>query len=180
MKEMARYGFILGVICFSSALVLGLTYHFTRPAIEAQVLEEEKAGMKDVLGFADTFIAKRIGAIEYYEGRSKNNLAGFVLKAQAKGYGGPIDMMVGLDLNGQITGIKILSHSETPGLGSQITEIKTGEDSPWFLKQFSGRRPEDLSLRNMSAITAATITSKAVIDTVKEKAQEFLVKLQKQ
>jgi Na+-translocating ferredoxin:NAD+ oxidoreductase RnfG subunit len=47
-------------------------------------------------------------------------------------------MMAGVDLNGTIEGVAVLEHSETPGLGAKINEIRPGVSEPWFLKQFKG------------------------------------------
>ena len=86
-------------------------------------------------------------------------------------------MLVGIDLKGKIVGINVTSQNETPGLGARVTETKPGEDRSWFLKQFEGKSASSLSLNNIDAITAATITSEAVINGVREQVTEFLSKI---
>jgi Na+-translocating ferredoxin:NAD+ oxidoreductase RnfG subunit len=95
---------------------------------------------------------------------------GYVIEA-AKGYRN-INMLVGLECEIKI---KILTHSETR-LG-KVNEIRYGEKQPWFLKQFEGKSTSDLELKDIEAITAATISSKAVLDGVKKSVEEFLVKV---
>jgi Predicted NADH:ubiquinone oxidoreductase, subunit RnfG len=85
-------------------------------------------------------------------------------------------MLVGFDFKGEIKGIKILSQEETPGLGAKIDEIKFGEKKPWFLQQFEGRLAGELDLRDIQAITGATISSKAVLEGVKNSVSDFLEK----
>jgi len=72
--------------------------------------------------------------------------------------------MAGMDVQGKITAIKVLSQNETPGLGSQVSGLS-------FTSRFSGKSIPDLE--NIQAITGATISSGAVIDSVKKKAEEI-------
>ena len=91
------------------------------------------------------------------------SIVGRVYTAAAKGYGGTVGVMVGIGADGKITGIEILSHSETPGLGANSTK-------PAFKNRFVRQIPAGGSPsastsddgENVQAITAATITSKAV------------------
>lgn len=68
-----------------------------------------------------------------------------------------------MTLDGKITAIKVTNLSETPGLGSRVAE-------PDFLGRFSHRKISELS--QVEAVTGATISSRAVIDSVKKKAEE--------
>ena len=163
MKEMIRFGFILGVICIVAAGLLAGVNSLTKPRILAQALEEENAGLKDVLPEADKFeTVKEKEEIIYYKGYDKNNkFIGVAFKAVNKGYSSVIETLVGMRRDGKIMAIKILSQNETPGLGSRIAE--TG-----FTNQFKG--VSDLS--GVQAITGATISSRAVINSVEKKALE--------
>jgi len=85
--------------------------------------------------------------------------AGFAIHLSSKGYSssGDIKMLVGININGEITGVKILESTETPGIGTQIEEND-------FIKQYIGKS-ESVSLKNdggeIDAISGATISSKA-------------------
>jgi len=81
--------------------------------------------------------------------------------------------MVGMDTNGIITRIKILSQNETPGWGTKIIQAANGESEPWFQRQFSGKEASHLD-HAVDAITGATITSKAVIESVQQKAKMII------
>ena len=85
-----------------------------------------------------------------------------------QGVGGPIEMLVRLDKNGNIVDVKILSHNETPEYAKGITE-------PSFLNQFKGKNADDDFIigKDVDAVTGATISSKAVIDTLKTSLQRY-------
>lgn len=166
MKEIIRYGFILGLICFiAGGLLVGVNY-LTQGKIIAQAQEEERASLKEVLPAAVRFDpVKKEGVIIYYKGYGQdNNFAGVAFKAGSKGYSSAIEAMVGLDNQGNITNIKILSQNETPGLGARIVE-------PLFTGQFA--RKDIGGLDKVQAITGATISSKAVVESVQKKAEEI-------
>jgi len=97
------------------------------------------------------------------------NVIGYAYLAQGKGYGGTIEILVGLEDETTIKGISIITHSESPGLGSKITN-----DS--YLQQYTGLKIEDSDMSfnggKIDAITGATISSKAVADAVRTTAME--------
>lgn len=175
--SMIRYGLILLSICLAASLVLSVTYKITQSRIEAQMIREERNSLAGVFPQATEFEDKTLDAENYYVAKKDGNKIGYVIKAMTKGYGGPITMLVGFDASGEIKGIKILSHTETPGLGAKINELRYGEDAPWFLKQFRGKRAQDVELKDIQAITAATISSKAIVDGVKKSVTDFLARI---
>jgi len=162
------------LICVVSAAALAGVYKITAPLIaEAEERKESGEALMIVLPQADAFERKQKGDIEYFEGRKSGRAVGYILKMTTGGYAGDIRMLVGINLNYQITGISVLEHQETPGLGANMTEVKPGEEKPWFLKQLEGRRAADLRLEDVQAITGATITSKAVVEGVRKTIGEF-------
>ena len=87
-------------------------------------------------------------------------------------------MIAGVDSNGTIQGVAILEHSETPGLGARINEIRPGESEPWFLKQFKGKNARAIAIKkDIDAITGATISSKAVVDAINKTVSSFMSSL---
>lgn len=174
---MVRYGFILMTICLAAALVLSFTYKITQARIQEQIVEEELLALKGIFPQADNFKPDTLGEQKYYKAESQGKLIGYVVKITAKGYSSDIEMLAGVNLQGVMQGIEVISQNETPGLGAKITEVKQGEKNPWFLKQFEGKPANDLSLDNIDAITAATITSEAVVKAVREKVEDFLAKI---
>jgi len=171
---MIRYGIILLLICFCASMVLSITYKFTRSRIEAQAITEEKSALDDIFPEASDFGEEKLAGEAYYVARKDNKVLGYIIKAKAKGYASTINMLVGFDVKGVIKGIKILSQEETPGLGAKINEVRYGEHKPWFLKQFEGRKAQELDLKNIEAVTGATISSKAMLDGVKKAVSEFI------
>jgi len=166
MKEMVRYGFILALICIiASGLLAGMNL-LTKARINAQAQDEEEASLKEVLPEGERFEAVKAGEeVLYYKAYDKSGkFIAVAFKASGKGYSSIIESMVGMDRNGVIGAIKILSQNETPGLGARIAE-------PGFASGFSSKSLNDLD--NIQAITGATISSRAVIDSVKKRAEEI-------
>ena len=174
MKELFRFGIILGVICLVATFVLALTYQVTKPKIDGQVRNEELDALKMISPEADSFVEKSVGRIGYFEAFRGKKLKGYCLKVTANGYNGFIYIVAGIDLNGTITGVEILQHQETPGLGARIDEIKSGDKDPWFLRQFVGKSANTIEVKkDIDAITGATISSKAVTDAIRKTVNEF-------
>lgn len=155
----------LFIISTISALLLSIVYSLTIPKISENEKRKEIENIKIVMPEALSFDYKGNYYITYKD-FNKNEKAGYIFKTSAKGYGGNVICSIGIDINGAITGIVVVSHSETPGLGSKIEEVKSGESEPYYLKQFKGKRSENLS--DIQTISGATISSKAVIKCVEE------------
>lgn len=189
MKELVRYGFILCVICLVAAGLLAGMNLLTSSRILAQVQNEELASLKEVIPQGDSFEAVKDAQDEilYYNAFDKDkNIIGYAFKASGKGYSSTIETMVGMMRDGTIAGIKVLSQNETPGLGARICEVQedktifdlgkkeaipSAPKKPWFQEQFSNKRIDNLN--EVQAITGATISSKAVIDSVEQKALQI-------
>ena len=187
MKELTRYGLILALICAAASAALAAVNALTRPKIIAQLKLEEENSLKEVLPQGVKFVPVKSAAdVLYYKVyNQEDQLIGLAFKAQGKGYSSTVETMVGMDKDGSINAIKVLNQNETPGLGARIVEIrddntiwdllrgkknKKTEMQPWFQEQFKGKKPDNL--KEIQAITGATISSKAVIDSVQKKAQE--------
>ena len=163
----------LFVICVVVTALLGLTNAVTAPQIERLAAETEAAAKQEVLGDAEHFseakeIEKDGTTYTYYEGQSADgSFAGYVFSTSAKGYGGDIDVMVGVKADGTVAGVNILSISETAGLGMNAKNES-------FLQQFIGKSGEIGVQKNGSsdteiqALTGATITSRAMANAVNQ------------
>lgn len=188
MKELFKYGIILGVICVVAGGLLTGTYFLTKNRISALAQAECEASLKEVLPQAEKFEPASLPDKEiYYNAYSREKkLIGIAFPVTAKGYSSNIEVMVGMAIGGEITAIKIISQNETPGLGDRINEVKDDTTifdalktkkpkaalKPWFQSQFSHKKLEDF--KDIQTITGATISSKAVLDAVKNKAEEFI------
>src|SRR5690606_429730 len=137
--------------------------------------------MQEVLGAAEEFRPVDEGkfnafksvnskVIEINEGYdSASNLVGYTVKAVTKGFGGDIEFMLGVSIDGEITGIKILAHEETPGLGANA-EKKYFTDSfkgkPVSVELVSSKSPQGEN--EVQAITSATVTTNGIVNGVNE------------
>jgi electron transport complex protein RnfG len=159
----------------------------TAPTIEAQARKDLETSLMEIMpGGKDFEPVEKNGAVRYYKVYDSNHkFIGTAFKTNQKGYSSVIETIAGMDLEGKITAIKIINQNETPGLGTKVTEINNSigildflagkrQDTtvkPWFQAQFSGQTIADLD--DIQAITGATISSRAVIESVKTKAKEI-------
>lgn len=163
------------LICLVATTLLAGTNLITSEKIALNAVEKENSSRMVVLPDAGDFseVTTLESGITYCAGLDKDgNTIGYVFTSGAKGYGGTVAVMVGLDTEGVITGIEILSHSETPGLGANAT----GEAFKSRFNGKSGQLTVDKNSndgQNIQAITAATITSKAVVSAVNAVIGEF-------
>jgi len=186
MKEIARLVLILTAICVVAALALAQVYELTKEPIARQKRLEVLKAIRAVLPNIDNEPDKDVVHLQLgntssaesrqvtlFRGRLKGKLAGvaFVVKSR-EGYGGNIEIMLGVDPHGVILGVEILSHLETPGLGSKISEEA-------FRQQFAGRRLEDTrwAVRkdggDIDQITGATVSPRAVVDAIHQGLEFF-------
>ena len=168
LKEILIPTIALLVICLVATTLLAATNSVTMEKIALNAVETEKASRMLVLPEGKEYgeVTTLDSGITYCIGTNEaGEEVGYVFTSGAKGYGGTVAVMVGIDMNGAITGIEILSHSETPGLGANAVK-------PDFKDRFIGKTGtltvDKVSNegQNIQAITAATITSKAVVTAV--------------
>lgn len=155
------------VICLVCSALLAGVYALTAEPIAAAAKAKNEAAIKEVLPDAVASIEEErtvtVNGTEYtynlgYDGQG--NTVGCAINVETLGFGGPIAIKVGFDVNGIIWNTKVLSQAETPGLGAKCTE-------PSFSDQFKGFNPGEKKLAvkkdggDVDAITASTITSRA-------------------
>lgn len=169
-KNMVLTLLIVAIVC---SVVLSFVYSYTEPRIAETQAQLTLGGLKQVINaqeFVEIIPDTLWNAVD-----SSGILTGIVFRVFPQGYGGPIPITVGLDLNGKITGVRIASAAEglkeTPGLGVKITE-------PEFKDQFIDKCAPEAQLKNdggeIDAITAATISSRAVCNGVKNGIETYL------
>ena len=172
-RQMVVTLFVVAVIC---AVILSFVYAFTEPRIAETQAQLTLSGLEEVIS-AHKYV-EVIPDTLWQAMDSLDQKIGIVFRMFPQGYGGPIPITVGLNNEGTITGIRIASAaegmSETPGLGAKITELS-------FTAQFKDKCAAEVALEQdggtIQAITAATISSRAVSEGVKkgiEKYAEYL------
>lgn len=176
MRENLKLGIILLIVTAIAGLFLGGVYVITKEPIAKQALLEKNQAMKEILPMADTFelsnvvVPEGTTVKEVYAGLKGNEKVGYAIKVTPKGFGGLIDMMVGISAEGKIGGIKIIAHAETPGLGANSTNINfygqyKDKSIDSKLEVIKAGAPKE---NEIQAITGATITSRAVTSGVND------------
>ncbi len=164
IRQMIITLFVVAVTC---AIILSFVYAFTEPRIAETQAQLTLNGLEEVI---TAYEYKEIIPDTLWQAvDSSGDNIGVVFRVFPQGYAGPIPITVGLDNDGKITGIRVASAAEglaeTPGLGAKITQ-------PGFTEQFKGKTAADVALEqeggSIDAITAATISSRAVAAGVKK------------
>ncbi len=168
---------ILALISLIAALLLSTVYSVTKKPIEEAYRQEFIKGLKIVLPGFDNEPDREFKTIDnrkVYIAKKGGKVVGYALRSSSlNGFSGLIEVLVGVDVKGKVTGIEILKHAETPGLGSNI-------ESDWFKKEFKGLTAADnIAVKkdggNIDQFSGATISPRAVCEAVKS-GLEFLKK----
>ena len=165
---------VLTIIAVVAAFCLALTNEVTEDVIEQQAVADAEAARKTLVPDADAFEALEAEGVDsLYRGTKDGEAVGYVAQVTVTGFGGPVEITVGTQADApELTGIKVggSSFSETAGLGAKSKE-------PKFMNQFAGKtapvmlndgEENDTDAQEIDAITAATITSKAVVRGVNQ------------
>ncbi len=138
----------------------------TRIAMSAVAPEGSEFGDKievtdDMVAAAATQSGK---ILELYPVTNGGAEAGYVMKIPASGSQGTIVMMVGVDANKAITGISVVSHAETSGIGTKVVGNETNTAGVPVLDQFVGLSGAGSLVvgSNITAISGATVSTKGI------------------
>ncbi len=172
-----RMVLVLTLTCAVMGGALSVVYNQTKAEIENQERLYKLRSIKAVLPEYDNQPDKdavKVEDVEFYPGKKQGQLKGWAFEwSSSEGYGGQIKILVGIDTQGNITGVEILpGHAETPGLGTRIQE-------PEFRNQFKNRNLENTNWAvskdggDIEAITGATISPRAVTHAIKDSLEFF-------
>lgn len=157
---------VLTVTSLVSAFALSLTYTGTKKARELVEVNKTLNALKEVLPAFDNdpnsekYNPESDKELEIYPAKKQGQPVGTAIKTFSKGFSGNITLLVGFDKDNKIYKISVMSHSETPGLGSKMAD-------PKFKGQFESKDPVSFKLKvrkdngDVDAITAATVSSRA-------------------
>ena len=162
---------VLVVICLVVTLALAGTYSVANPIIlENQAKAADEARMQ-VLPDGDAFTAYdgklAGGIIDCY---IADNKAGMAVTSAYKGFGGDVKVMIGINANGEITGVTVTEHAETPGLGTKAMTVEYLAQYQGVAEVVGGHIKNDA---NVDAISGATITSNAVYCAIEQAMAQF-------
>lgn len=177
LKDVLIPTITLFAICLIVSALLAGTNALTKEPIAANELKKSQDAMFAVCPDAVSFEGEKGLEIEVYKAlNDSGEVIGCAIPVTSKGYGGDVQVMVGFALEGEtalgkVTGVEILSHSETPGLGANaanesfLKEYKQDITASGFSVVKDGSGDGD---GKIDAITGATITSNAVTNAVNE------------
>ena len=184
MKDILKLSGILTIITLVAAGGLSQVFLMTRDLIAEVEAAREEAARRAALPEASVFRPDTTAdGFVFFRGYADQSAAGdpvgYIGLALGKGYSSQIRTMVGVNSKLEITGIKVAFQQETPGLGTRVEEKRKGQDDPWFQAQFRGRTTDRLAVQRSSgpdgieAITGATISSRAVAESVRETVKKL-------
>lgn len=186
-KHSMLHGMILGLFCLGFGAVLAITNSVTADDIAARAMEDLQNSLSQVVPneihdnnvVTDTIAMKNdLGKeITIYRATKEGKITGVAYQIFGSGYAGEIKLMMGVTADGKVTGVRVLSHHETPGLGDKIEVKKTD-----WITRFDG-----LSLGNpplekwkvkkdggqFDQFAGATITPRGVVKAIREGLQFF-------
>ncbi|MDR1428996.1 MAG: FMN-binding protein [Spirochaetaceae bacterium] len=186
MKQMLKLGLVLALYATAACVGLAFVYAGTKDTIAWREQAALEAALKELFPDGDSFedisgtIASSdasVGFDSQYAVRRGGVLIGAALSSSGPSYGGPASVLVGTGVDGKVSGVKILSISDTPGLGANASSPRYFVDRAsglTFYGQFSGKAASDAfePKADVAAITAATITSRAVSLIVRTSARD--------
>ena len=169
------------ITCMVVAAALGGVNDITADKIAATNWEKTVEAMKkvapDATDFSDplpitedmTAAAGSVTLDSVYEALANGQSVGYALKVVASGSQGKIEMMVGVDGEGTVTGVSIVKNSETAGIGSKVMNNENTAKGVGVLSQFEGKTAADGALTvgsNVDAISGATVSTRGVTNGV--------------
>jgi len=176
----------LAVTVMAASLALSFAEGFTRGPIEHAIAEDTRRSLAEVLpagSFDNDPGTDRLEArdgdipVVVHIARQAGVPSAVVLETSTRGYSGEIGLVVGIDREGKVTGVRVTRHSETPGLGDKIEVAK----SDW-VHHFVGRHladpdPARWAVRKDGGVfdqfAGATITPRAVVGAVKRSLELY-------
>lgn len=191
-SSMLRNGIILGLFAIATVGLIALTQQGTAERIANEQRRVQMSALNEILPhdqhdndlLDDSFLIEDRRYLnltrpaEAWRGKQDGEVVAVILPVIAPdGYSGRIDLLVGIRANGEIAGVRVTSHRETPGLGDKI---ELGKD-PWILS-FNGTSievpaPENWTVRkdggDFDQFTGATITARAVVQAVYRSLEYF-------
>lgn len=165
---------LTGVTVISVALLAYVNELTKEPIAQANAKALSDAVNMVVPGFDNDPIAEKkmqeVDGVQYavYPATKGGKFIGAAVEASAMGFGGELKVLVGFDAEGNIIDYSLLSHSETPGLGSKAADwFKKGQNGD-ITSMNPGKAPLTVSKDGgeVNAITASTITSRAFLKAV--------------
>ncbi len=164
MRNIIKLSLTLALVGIISALLLTAARNVTDPIIQDRREADYRAALEDFFPGFDHFETEELEEGQFdliYD--DDGDLIGIMATVAALGYDGDINYNLALDSEGEIVGVRIISHTETPGIGDVIER-----DS--FKEQFAGKSFEDpiTSGDDVDIISGATVSTAAMINSIRQ------------
>lgn len=182
-----QHGVLLALFALGAGVLLSLAADLTAEAIAERRAEDLRASLanvvpaalyqNDLAGDVATVEDAQAGPITVHRARKDGAVVAAAYEMTGQGYGGDITVLIGVDRSGTLLGVRVLSHTETPGLGDWIEAARSDwilgfaglslGDPPveqWAVKKDGGR---------FDQFSGATITPRAVVEAIREGLQAF-------
>ncbi|MBO7740010.1 MAG: FMN-binding protein [Clostridia bacterium] len=163
MKKSIR---IVVTLCLITALV-GAMLAFVNLMTKDRIAEQNQKAMDEAIAviFGECKTEELKGEYDapvskVYGVRPSEGAPAYCVLVKPKGYGGEVEMMVGIDLSGAVCGISVVSHAETPNLGTKVVENAD------YLAAYLGKTEPVAYGDGVEAVSGATRSSNAVRDGV--------------
>lgn len=180
-------GPILGTFAVSAALILALADNGTRDEIALRADEDLQASLAQVVPPAihsnslakDTAIVtdKAVGPIKVYRSRFGEGVNAVAFEMTGQGYAGAIRILMGVRSNGELLGVRVLAHAETPGLGDKIERTKSDWIDRFIGLSLTNPPPEKWAVKKdggqFDQFSGATITPRGVVNTIRGGLEVF-------
>lgn len=181
-----KHAFVLGSFSLGATLLLALAYGLTKEPIEQSALNDLRQSLEQVIPAdihdnnpaADTLQLPVDGkTLQVYRARQGKHVTGVAFETSRRGYSGEIRVLLGVDENGKLLGVRVLQHTETPGLGDKI-EVKRSDWITRFTGKSLGDPPEaQWAVKKdggpFDQFAGATITPRAVVNSIRDGLRMF-------
>ncbi|MDO4807773.1 MAG: FMN-binding protein [Coriobacteriales bacterium] len=151
---------VLVTICVVEGLLLGMVHGITAPVAQQNADKRAMEAYMALVPDAESFQKLECntpGCTDALKALDESdNVVGYVIVAESKGYGGPVPVSVAFDATGHVANIMVMSNSETPGLGTRVAN-----DS--YIGQYVGLEAAPVDADSIDMISGATISSKAAL-----------------
>ena len=162
-----------GVNAVTADKIADINRENTVKAMKAVVADPDATEFSDAMELTETMTAAASGAgaslDSVYQATANGENAGYAIKVVASGSQGSIEMMVGVDGEGTVTGVSIVKNAETAGIGSKVMTNMPTASGVGVLSQFEGKSAADGLLAvgtNVDAISGATVSTRGVTNGV--------------
>ena len=163
--QSAIIGIKLLLICAIVAAVVAFVYELTLETANANIEKTKSEKISEIFGIEGLTLEELSaddGPVVYAVTDADKKLIGYCAETASAGFGGDISILVGYNETTEIVGVRIVSMSETPGLGSKI------DDPEGYLKNYVGKLGVLELNEDVDAISGATISSTALMDGVNQ------------